>query len=350
MSVIIIFIGLAVIVAAIVTLIVVTGGDSGDAVPSPLGTYESEYLGAVKVPVNGEGRLETVVDGVTIKVVNGTEHGLSWELNYDLASLASQEAAVAQNGDGGVDLMLHLVYFTALAKSVTGDDRLIPGDTLLAVYDFPDGPPNAGAYSDKLYIGTTAAGKSFATADIVGHELGHMLVRTYAGVDNGGHSAGDGLVYQAESGALNEAYADIFGAAYEFYIYELFNEDVDPLNDLQGVSDWVIGEDLDPNRKSYIRNMANPALAGDPMVYQGANWVNTGDTSQGNDYGGVHTNSSVIDHLFYLVSVQLGSWRTALGHFYTVLRTLEPNTTMPQFATKLRAVGDFNAPLTAVGL
>ena len=57
--------------------------------------------------------------------------------------------------------------------------------------------------------------------DVAGHEFSHLVVNNN---DNGG------LVYQGESGALNESFADIFGTSIEFY---------------SGInSDWTIGEDI----------------------------------------------------------------------------------------------------------
>lgn len=103
--------------------------------------------------------------------------------------------------------------------------------------------------------------------DIVGHEISHGLTSFTADLD-----------YQDESGAMNEAYSDIFGTAIEHY---------------GKTGNWLIGEDIG----TAMRSMSNPKSKGDPDTYLGQNYyLGTAD------YGGVHTNSGVLNHWFYLTS------------------------------------------------
>ena len=112
-------------------------------------------------------------------------------------------------------------------------------------------------------------GSPLVSIDVVGHEFTH-------GVDQ--FSAN--LIYQDESGALDESFADIFGTAIEFY--------------LEGAAgDWLIGEDF-----GAIRSMENPGAFGDPDTYFGNGWAPLG----GGDNGGVHTNSGVQNYWFYLLT------------------------------------------------
>ncbi|HHM21484.1 MAG TPA: M4 family peptidase, partial [Bacteroidetes bacterium] len=106
--------------------------------------------------------------------------------------------------------------------------------------------------------------------DVVGHEFTHGITDYTAD-----------LIYQNESGALNESFSDIFGAAIEFF--------ADPDN-----GDWEVGEDflLQP-----FRNMADPNEFGDPDTYFGDNWV-----TSSSDNGGVHSNSGVQNYWFYLLT------------------------------------------------
>ncbi|MDR2928066.1 MAG: M4 family metallopeptidase [Cytophagaceae bacterium] len=106
------------------------------------------------------------------------------------------------------------------------------------------------------------------TVDICGHEITHGLTQ---------HTAN--LVYANESGALNEAFSDIFGAAIEFYTV--------PEN-----ADWTIGEDMG----MIFRSIQNPKEYQNPNTYHGEHWVFTGE-----DEGGVHTNSGVLNYWFYLL-------------------------------------------------
>lgn len=114
--------------------------------------------------------------------------------------------------------------------------------------------------------------------DVDGHELTHG-VTDYT----------SDLIYEDESGALNEAFSDMMGNAIEFYAEE---NGLDP----KAVPDWFIGEDVinrptDPTPG--FRNMGDPMQDGDPshvsQQYFGEE-----------DNGGVHSNSGIPNHAFYL--------------------------------------------------
>ena len=103
--------------------------------------------------------------------------------------------------------------------------------------------------------------------DIVGHEITHGLTSNTADLD-----------YHDESGAMNEAYSDIFGTAIEHF---------------GKTGNWTIGEDIGIT----MRSMSNPKSKGDPDTYHGSNYY-----IGSQDNGGVHTNSGVLNHWFYLTS------------------------------------------------
>jgi Zn-dependent metalloprotease len=113
-------------------------------------------------------------------------------------------------------------------------------------------------------------GSPLTTMDIGAHEMTHGLTSNSAK-----------LVYQNESGALNESFSDIFGTCVEFYAKS-------------STANWTIAEELG----SAFRSMSNPKAKTDPDTYKGQYWV-TGTS----DNGGVHTNSGVQNHWFYLLSV-----------------------------------------------
>jgi len=121
--------------------------------------------------------------------------------------------------------------------------------------------------------------------DIAGHEIAHGLNSNTAN-----------LVYQAESGALNESFSDIFGNSVERFARP-------------SQYSWEIGEDLN----WVIRNMANPNAEGDPDTYFGNNWASL----TGGDNGGVHTNSGVQNYWYYLIT-DGGSGTNDNGDAYTV--------------------------------
>lgn len=121
---------------------------------------------------------------------------------------------------------------------------------------------------DDCMPGTT---DDYNTLDIVGHEFTHGVIE---------YAHFDALDYSDESGALNESFADIFGEMVEYYT--------------EGDSiSWLMAED-----RGAIRSYSNPNAYGDPDTYFGTNWATLG----GDDNGGVHTNSSVQNFMFYLLS------------------------------------------------
>ena len=127
----------------------------------------------------------------------------------------------------------------------------------------------------------------FTSLDVCGHEITHGVTEYSAN-----------LIYQYESGALNEAFSDIFGTCIENYA-------------LNGAGDWLIGEDFDLSGDGF-RNMANPNADDQPDTYHGTNWY-TGDL----DYGGVHYNNGVGNFWFYLLT-EGGTGVNDLGHNYHV--------------------------------
>ena len=105
---------------------------------------------------------------------------------------------------------------------------------------------------------------SYATAkDVVAHEITHGLTDKTAG-----------LVYQSESGALNESYSDIFGI--------LISNQQEP--DFDGWN-WEMGEDLSPTGIP-LRDLRDPARRGQP-AHMDDYLVTSADN------GGVHTNSGI---------------------------------------------------------
>ena len=134
-----------------------------------------------------------------------------------------------------------------------------------------------------FYAGNTSASTDdWNSLDIVGHEFTHGVTQVAAG-----------LVYQNESGALNESYSDIFGEMVESWSV--------------GNCDFLVGAD-----RGAIRSFSNPNAFNDPDTYLGTNWY-TGTS----DHGGVHTNSGVQNFWFYLIS-NGGSGTNDLGKSYNV--------------------------------
>ncbi|MGI9188202.1 MAG: IPT/TIG domain-containing protein [Gaiellales bacterium] len=121
-------------------------------------------------------------------------------------------------------------------------------------------------------------GLSYSTADdVVAHELTHG-VTDYTSQ----------LVYWYQSGAINEAMSDIMG---EFV--DLSNPGSGATADT-AANRWLIGEDLPIGA---IRDMENPPAFNDPDKISSPFYA-TGSA----DYGGVHTNSGVVNKTAFLIS------------------------------------------------
>jgi Zn-dependent metalloprotease/PKD repeat protein len=126
--------------------------------------------------------------------------------------------------------------------------------------------------------------------DVAAHEIGHGITDNTAA-----------LIYQGESGAINEAFSDIFGSMVDR-------------------TDWYIGEDV--TKTSYIttgrlRDMSNPHNDG----ANGWQPKHTSEKYTGNeDNGGVHVNSGIINYAYYLYATAV-SKEKAEQVFYRALTT-----------------------------
>ncbi|UYZ62924.1 M4 family metallopeptidase [Hymenobacter weizhouensis] len=121
--------------------------------------------------------------------------------------------------------------------------------------------------------------KPMGALDVTAHEIGHAVCSSTAA-----------LVYQAESGALNEGFSDIWGACVESF-------------KTTTKQTWLVGEEI-VTQGVAARSMSNPKSLGQPAYYKGQYWfTNTGVYTQATDYGGVHINSGVMNHWFYILSV-----------------------------------------------
>ncbi len=141
-------------------------------------------------------------------------------------------------------------------------------------------------YGEGLPAGVTIGGQTvdfFSGAlDVVSHELTHG-VTDYSSQ----------LIYQNESGALNESFSDMMGTGAEFFFQQPGNGSMR--------AEYLIGEDV--IRPGGIRSMANPGAFGDPDHYSRRY---TGP----DDNGGVHTNAGISNQAYYL-AIEGGTNRTS---------------------------------------
>jgi thermolysin len=134
--------------------------------------------------------------------------------------------------------------------------------------------------------GFTAGGQTWdylaGALDIVAHELAHGVTEYSSD-----------LIYRNESGALNEAFSDVMGASVEFFFQPAGGG---PLQ-----ADYLMGEDV--IRPGGLRSLENPGANGDPDHYS-RRFTGTQDN------GGVHINSTIPGHAFYL-AIEGGTNRTS---------------------------------------
>jgi Zn-dependent metalloprotease len=160
--------------------------------------------------------------------------------------------------------------------------------------------------------------------DVIGHEMTHGVIQQEAG-----------LIYWKQAGALNESLADVFGTMVKQF----------SLNQNVQQADWLIGQGLFMPQwtAQYPQDLAirslrapgtaynDPVLGKDPQPSSMQGYVDTVE-----DNGGVHINSGIPNHVFYLAAMAVGgySWQTIGPVWYAALQdtALKPNAQFIDFA------------------
>ena len=116
--------------------------------------------------------------------------------------------------------------------------------------------------------------------DVAGHEMAHGVVQAEANLE-----------YFGESGALNESFADVFGAMIDR-------------------NDWQIGEDvvrLSAFPSGALRDMSDPHNGGSGLSSPGWQPAHVNEQFTGSqDNGGVHINSGIPNKAFFLLASDIG--------------------------------------------
>ncbi len=172
------------------------------------------------------------------------------------------------------------------------------GGTVISIINVNEddgtGMDNAFWNGECIFYGNGAtAFKPLAGAlDVAGHEMSHGVIQNTAN-----------LVYQGQSGAINESFADIFGV--------LIDRD-----------DWTVGEDIVVRRffpSGAMRSMANPNQGGPSDAgYQPKTMAQYVGTTE--DNGGVHINSGIPNFAFYQIATAINKEK-AEQIYYRALQT-----------------------------
>jgi bacillolysin len=173
------------------------------------------------------------------------------------------------------------------------------GAQIKSYVHYDDTPATTAGYQNAFWNGsvmTYGDGSSWnvlTSIDICGHEIGHAVCSNTAN-----------LAYQNQSGAMNEGLSDIWGVCIEQYGRNgNLNSPVDTAS--PGTSAvWKIGEDVTTGG---LRSISYPRSKGNPDTFKGTSYTTTADDgtctpSQANDNCGVHNNSGVLNHWYYIVT------------------------------------------------
>ena len=135
-----------------------------------------------------------------------------------------------------------------------------------------------------------------SSLDVIAHELTHGVTQHTAGLD-----------YSKQPGALNESFSDVFGSLVKQY----------KLQQTAGQADWLIGAGtLVDSLGAALRSMKAPGTAyrGDRQPATMSDYADLPDDGDpANDNGGVHINSGIPNHAFFLAATALGghAWEVA---------------------------------------
>ncbi|MEO8234662.1 MAG: M4 family metallopeptidase [Flavobacterium sp.] len=218
--------------------------------------------------------------------------------NYAAASATKDNAAL--DAHWGAE-MTHDFW-----KNIFGRNSYDDAGAKIKSYVHYDDVAGGAGYSNAFWNGNVmtygdGSTRPFTALDVCGHEIGHAIC-TYT----------CDLAYQNQSGGMNEGLSDIWGACIEQYGR---NGNLNATADTASPGTlglWKVGEDLS-STASALRSMSYPTTKGDPDTYLGTNWSATADDgscapTSGNDHCGVHTNSGVLNHWFYLLTIGKTNW------------------------------------------
>jgi len=158
----------------------------------------------------------------------------------------------------------------------------------------------------KLFHGFTAA------IDVVAHELSHGVTQ---------YAVPGGLVYEGQSGALNESISDVMGSLVKQW----------HLQQKAAEADWLIGDSImGASVGKALRSLADPGnrtltWSGDDQPKNMADYIQDGD---------VHSNSGIPNHAFYATALALQghAWEKAGPIWYKALGLLTPTASFADMA------------------
>jgi Zn-dependent metalloprotease len=210
-------------------------------------------------------------------------------------------------------------FFWDIYERNSIDDKGIP---LYAVVHYGKAYNNAFWNGKQLIIGD-GDGQIFnrftIAVDVIANQLAHGIIQ-----------AETQLNYWRQSGALIESISDVFGSLVKQYL----------LSQTANQADWLVGAGLwHPKvRGEALRSLAapgtaydDPSMGKDPQPAHMRNYMRITE-----DNGGVHINSGIPNHAFYLIAIELGgyAWEKAGRIWYETVKDkkLKPEAQFRDFA------------------
>lgn len=240
--------------------------------------------------LNGVGGVPLNLPALYIQGKSFTDVDNNWTLAEHHRSPANGGAAELENDDIAWDAHwgAGVVYDYWLDKhgrrSYDGNDSRIK-----SFIHYGPAYDNAFWNGEVMTYGDGMLYKSLMSLDVCGHEIGHGVCTFTAD-----------LVYEKESGAMNEALSDIWAACIEHYAMRRAGSTVP----FTAYRPFYVGEQIAASADKPLRRMDNPKAKTDPDTYGGQYWVNPDciPEQNSNDNCGVHTNSGVLNHWFFLLT------------------------------------------------
>lgn len=253
------------------------------------GTAQTRYSGTRTIetePFNGQFRLNDVTRGNgihTFNMNNDSNYSLATDLFDNDNNWTSTEYNNPNKDNSLLDAHWGAIktydYFSQKHNwnSIDNSGFLLRNyvNANLVGFGFSNSD-NAFWDGERMTYGIGTSLNPLVSIDIIAHEIGHGLDENTSN-----------LAYERESGAIDESLSDIWGAMVEYFAA--------PEKDT-----YLLGEDIG----FIIRSLSSPKDRNQPDTYGGQFWLDPecGTPSNGNDQCGVHTNSGVMNHWFYLLA------------------------------------------------
>ena len=297
--------------------------------------YDAEYFFAHMEPVSYTGYVDWS-DGsekeITVSLMRDTRTGTyylgnlehkilvadCWEFLYNHGNIVPETSEDNREWDQ-VSLMSLYNYCRAFdyfreAGWEGTDGKNTP---ILILKDFCDEehhPVDNAAYAGKIYgwqcFLSSSANDLSQCLDVAAHEFTHGVTDAVVTYNS----------YTNDFGAINEAMSDIHGN-----LCEMLAQDTEDEN-------WILGE----HSLEAFRSMSDPHRFKQP-AYTWDLYYDDGvkEPTEANDRGGVHTNSSLLNHTAYLLCASGMSLEDARAYWFAVDCAMVPGSDYPQLRTLL---------------